>query len=78
MIPGSQNTTIHSVPCWILFYLVFGVLLAWSTSGFTDLSSTAIDTCTGEMSLSVRSSRSRVSVSLTVGDEDELEEDVEQ
>ena len=34
----------------------------------------------GEMSLSVRSSRSRVSVSLhvVVGDEDELEEDVEQ
>ena len=37
-----------------------------------------VDTVTGEMSLSIRSSRSRVSVSLTVGDEDELEEDVEQ
>ena len=30
------------------------------------------------MSLSIRSSRSRVLVSLNVGDEDELEEDVEQ
>ena len=30
------------------------------------------------MSLSIRSFRSRVLVSLTVGDEDELEEDVEQ
>ena len=30
------------------------------------------------MSLPIRSSRSRVLVSLTVGDEDELEEDVEQ
>ena len=30
------------------------------------------------MSLSIRSSRSRVLVSLTAGDEDELEEDVEQ
>ena len=30
------------------------------------------------MSLSIRSSRSRVFVSLTVGEEDELEEDVEQ
>ena len=30
------------------------------------------------MSLSIRSSRSRVKISLTVGDEDELEEDVEQ
>ena len=37
-------------------------------------------TVTGEMSLSIRSSRSRVSLPLdvTVGDEDELEEDVEQ
>ena len=58
--------------------MVFGVLLAWSTSGLTDLSSTVVDTVTGEMSLSIRSSRSRVLVSLTVGDEDELEEHVEQ
>ena len=52
--------------------------MAWSTSGLPDLSSTVVDTVTGEMSLSIRSSRSRVLVSLTVGDEDELEEDVEQ
>ena len=47
-------------------------------SGLPDLSSTVVDTVTGEMSLSVRSSRSRVLVSLTVRDEDELEEDAEQ
>ena len=41
-------------------------------------SSTVVNTVTGEMSLSIRSSRSRVLVSLAVGDEDELEEDVEQ
>ena len=35
-------------------------------------------TVTGEMSLSNRPFRSRVFMSLTVGDEDELEEDVEQ
>ena len=66
--------------CSLLDYslLVFGVLLAWSTSGLPDLSSTVVDTVTGEMSLSIRSSRSRVLVSLTVGDEDELEKDVEQ
>ena len=39
---------------------------------------TVVDTVTGDLSLSVRSCRSRVLVSLTVGDEDELEEDVEQ
>ena len=37
-----------------------------------------VETVTGEMPLSVRSSCSRVLVSLTVGEEDELEEDVEQ
>ena len=47
------------------------------TTGHPDLSSIVVDTVTGEMSLSIRSSRSRVLVSLTVGDEDELE-DVEQ
>ena len=61
-----------------LFLLVLGVFVAWSTTGLTDLSSTVVDTVTGEMSLSIRFSRSRVLVSLTVGDEDELEEDVEQ
>ena len=38
-----------------------------------DLSSTVVDTVTGEMSLSIRSSRSRVLISLTVKDEDEVE-----
>ena len=52
--------------------------MALSISGLPDRSSTVVDTVTGEMSLSVRSSRSRVLVSLIVGDEDELEEDVEQ
>ena len=56
------------------FLLGFGFLLASSISGLPDLSSTVVDTVTGEMSLSAQSSRSRVSVSLTVGDEDELEE----
>ena len=60
------------------FFLVFGVLLAWSISGRPVLSSTVVDTVTGVMSPSIRSSLSRVLVSLTVGDEDELEEDVEQ
>ena len=55
--------------------------MAWSTTGCPVLSSTLeIDTVTGEMSLSIRFSRSRVSLPLdvTVGEEDELEEDVEQ
>ena len=58
--------------------MVFGVLLDWSTSGLSDLSSTVVDTVTGEMSLSIRSARSPVLVSFNVSDEDELEEDVEQ
>ena len=51
-----------------------------NTTGCPDPSSTFVDTLTGEMSLSIRSSRSQVSLPLdvTVGDEDELEEDVEQ
>ena len=63
-----------------LLKFFFGDLLAWSTSGLPDLSSTVVDTVTGETSLSIRSSRSRVSLPLdvTVGDEDELEEDVDQ
>ena len=76
--PGFQNTTGLPVLSVALFYWFVGVLLAWSTSGLPDLSSTAVDTVTGEMSLSIRSSRSRVLVSLTVSDEDELEDDVEQ
>ena len=71
-----QRFTLFLLGFLFIWFLEF--LLAWSTSGRSDLSSTAIDMCTGEMSLSIRSSRSRVSVSLTVGDEDELEEDVQQ
>ena len=59
--------------------LLFGfwILLAWVSSSCPDLSPTEFDTCTGEMSLSIRSSRSRVLISLTVGEEDEVEEDDE-
>ena len=61
------------------FYLFFlGFCWLRISSGRPDLSSTVVDTCTGEMSLSGWSSRSRVWISLTVGDEDELGEDVEQ
>ena len=74
----SLQTTGRSVPSWVPFLFGFGFLLAWSISGRPDRSSTVVDTVTGEMSLSIRSSRSRVLVSLTIGDEDELEEDVEQ
>ena len=52
--------------------------MAWSVSGRPDRSSTVVGTVTGEVSLSIRSSRSRDLISLTVSDEDELEEDVEQ
>ena len=54
--------------------------MAWFTTGCPDRSSTLVDTVTGEISLSIRSSRSRVSLPLdgSVGDEDDLEEDVEQ
>ena len=83
--PGSQNLTGLSVLSTTglpvlsvaLFDFVFGVLLTWSTSDLADLSSTVADTVTKEMSLSIRFSRSRVLVSLTVGGEEELEEDVE-
>ena len=34
-------------------FIGFGILLAWVSSGRPDLSSTVVDTCTGEMSLSV-------------------------
>ena len=51
--------------------------MAWSTTGCRVLSSTLeIDTGTGELSLSFRSSLARVSLSLdvaVVGEEDELE-----
>ena len=46
--------------------------------GCSDRSSALVDKFTGKMSLSIRSSYSRVSILLdvTVGDEDELEEDL--
>ena len=62
----------------VSFLLVFGILLAWVCSGFPDLSSTELHTYTGEMSLSIRSPRSRVRISLTVGGEEEVEEDDEE
>ena len=52
--------------------------MAWVSSGCPDLSSTEVDTCTGEVSLLIPSSRSRIRISLTVGEEDEAEEDDEQ
>ena len=65
---GFQNFTGHPVPSTTclpslsvaVFYWFLEFLLAWSTSGLSDLSSTVVDTVTGEMSLSIRSSRSRV------------------
>ena len=71
-----NNGSLCSLLGSLLF--VFRFLLAWSISGRPNLSSTVVVTVTGEMSLSIRYSRSRVSLSLdvTVGDEDELEEDV--
>ena len=77
-IHGSLRSFNNGSPRSICGSLFFRFLLAWSTSGLADLSSTVVDTITGEISLSIRSSRSRVSVSLTVGDGDELGEDVEQ
>ena len=62
----------------VSFLFVFGWLLAWVLSGCPDLSSTEVDTCTGEVSLLIPSSRSRVWISLTVGEEDEVEEDDEE
>ena len=52
------------------FFVFFCFLLDWVPSCRPDL--------TGEMSLSIRSSRSRVRISLTVGEEDEVEEDDEE
>ena len=73
---------------FICFWTFLVGLVNWLVIGFTAdngfpvLSSTLkLDTGTGEVSLSVRSSLSRVSLSLdvaVVGEEDELEEHVEQ
>ena len=67
----------------VSFLFVIGSFwLAWSTTGCHVLSSTLeLDIGAGDVSLSVRSSFSRVSLSLDIvvlGEEDELEEDVEQ
>ena len=61
----------------VSFLLVFGFLLAWTSSGLPDLSSTELDTGTGEVSLLVASSRSRTGISPTVGEEGEDEDDEE-
>ena len=57
--------------CWILF----GLVNIGSPRPFINQKWLTV---AGEMSLSVRSSRSRVFISLTVSDEDKLEENVEQ
>ena len=62
----------------VSFLFVFGVLLAWVSSGLPHLSSTNSDTGTGEMSLLVTSSRSRTDKSPTEGEEGEDEEDDEE
>ena len=62
----------------VSFLLVFGILLAWSSSGLPELSSTNSDTGTGEMSLLVTSSLSRTDKSPTVGEEGDDEEDDEE
>ena len=62
----------------VSFLLVFGILLAWSSSGLPDLSSTELDTGTGEMSLLGASSLSRTGITPTVGEEGEDEEDEEE
>ena len=62
----------------VSFLFVFGFLLAWVSSGLPELSSTSLDTGTGEMSLSGASSLSRTGISPTVGEEGEDEEDDEE
>ena len=62
----------------VSFLLVFGISLAWNPSGCPDLSSTELDTGTGEMSLLVASSLSRTDKSPTAGEEGEDEEDEEE
>ena len=55
-----RNNTGFPSSIVVPFLFGFWVLLAWFTTGCPDRSSTLVDTVTGEMSLSVRSSRSRV------------------
>ena len=61
-----------------LFLLVFGILLAWVSTGSPVLSPTNSDTGTGEMSRLDASSLSRTDISPTVGEKDEDEEDEEE
>ena len=44
----------------VSFLFGFWISFAWDSSGCPDLSSTEVDTCTGEVSLLVPSSRSRI------------------
>ena len=69
--------TVDSLICGF-FFICFGVLLAWISSGCPDPSSTNLDTGTGEMSLLGASSLSRTEISPTVGEEGEDEEDEEE
>ena len=62
----------------LLFRFVFGILLAWVSTGFTVLSSSKLDTGTGEMSLLGASSLARTGISPTVGEEGEDGEDGEE
>ena len=62
----------------VSFLFGFCFLLAWVSTGFPVLSSTELDTGTGEMSLLIASSRSRTGISPTVGEEGEDEEDDEE
>ena len=59
----------------VSFLFVFGIALAWISSGFPHLSSTNTDTGTGEMSLLGASSLSRTGISPTVGEEGEDEDE---
>ena len=52
--------------------------MAWVSSSFSDLSSTELDTGTGEMSLLGASFLSRTEISPTVSEEGEDEEDEEE
>ena len=76
----SRISELNGLPRSIVvsFLFGFGILLAWSSSGLPELSSTNSDTGTGEMSLLVTSSLSRTEISPTVGEEGEDEEDDEE
>ena len=82
MIGFTVNNGSPRSVSWFSFLFGFGFLVGLVNNGLPRSvhSTLEIDTGTGEVSLSVRSSLSRVSLSLdvaVVGEEDELEEDVE-